>query len=319
MATEVEIEAFRVGPASRGITVEDLDQAVAAYNAETDPAPLVVGHPTSDKPAHGIIAKVRRDGAKLFTTLKDISEDAVKGVKENRFINRSIAFWHPEHPSNPTPGKWNIRHLGLLGASSPGIPSMSKLAFNADETVIESTAEPATAVIFTAEKVDGTETTTITETNVPNPKDGGETVAKTEFDALKAERDQFKAAADAAAEARENDRKKGNAEFVDKMVSEGRLLPGHKSLFVELFNRLPVEEVQFDADTKGTLDAELRKVLAAASPQIVFEAISPNGDAKDRGTMNAEQIRAVAHQMVKDGKAVNFEAAVAIIDQQQGK
>lgn len=145
MPSEIEIEVFRVGPASRGITECDLDQVVSTYDADAAPAPLVIGHPQHDKPAHGVITKVRRAGAKLYATLRDISQDAVNGVAEGRYLNRSIAFWHPTHEANPTPGRWNVRHLGLLGAASPGIPNMSRLAFTADGAAIvgSSPADPA--------------------------------------------------------------------------------------------------------------------------------------------------------------------------------
>jgi hypothetical protein len=146
--SEVEIEVFRVGRSSRGIGERELDQAVAAYSPDTDPAPLVIGHPSNDKPAHGVVAKVRRVGDRLLATLQDISDEAVTGVRTRRFLNRSIAFWHPDHASNPTPGRWNIRHLGLLGAASPGIPGMPKLAF-ADAFTF-SGAAPAEEVVYSS-------------------------------------------------------------------------------------------------------------------------------------------------------------------------
>lgn len=148
MTISTEIEAFRIGPASRGIGEAQLDEAIASYNPDDDPAPLVIGHPTNDQPAHGLIAKVRREGVKLLATLKDLSDDVIQGVRSSRFINRSIAFWHPDHPSNPTPGKWNIRHLGLLGAASPGIPGMPRLAFEDGELLAFSA--PADPVVFEA-------------------------------------------------------------------------------------------------------------------------------------------------------------------------
>lgn len=309
----VEIEAFRAGSkAARGITSAQLDEAIASYNSETDPAPLVFGHPKSDAPAHGVIAALRREGNKLITGLKNISEDAIKGVKEGRFLNRSIAFWHPDHSANPTPGKWNIRHLGLLGAASPGIPGMSKLTFSADESSIESDDAPDTAVIFAE---DPTATITITEggSKVPDPKP--DTVDKAEFDAVAAERDRLQKLVDDSAAAAEKARKDANAQFVAGLIEQGRVTPADKVLFTEILNRLPVDEVSFDADRNGDLVSELKKVLSAAEPRIVFEAISPRGEGEGGAKLTTDQITAKARKLVEDGKATSFEAAVELIEQ----
>lgn len=308
----VEIEAFRAGSkAARGITANQIDEAIAAYNGETDPAPLVFGHPKSDAPAHGVIASLRREGNKLITGLKNISEDAIKGVKEGRFLNRSIAFWHPDHSANPTPGKWGIRHLGLLGAASPGIPGMSKLTFSADETAIESEEAPDTAVIFADNP---TSTITITEggTKVADTKD---TVDKAEFDAAVAERDRLQKLVDDSNEAAEKARKDGNAQFVATMIEQGRVLPADKVLFTEILNRLPVEQVSFDADRSGDLGSEFKKALTAAEPRIIFEAVSPRGTSEGGSNLSTDQITAKARKLVEDGKATSFEAAVEMIEQ----
>jgi hypothetical protein len=312
----VEIEAFRAGgKASRGITATELDEAIASYKGDTDPAPLVFGHPESNDPAHGVIATLRREGNKLIAGLKDISADAIAGVRENRFLNRSIAFWHPDHSANPTPGKWNIRHLGLLGAASPGIPGMSKLSFSADEHTIEATDAPDTAVIFAEEP---TKTVTVHTKGGPKVADQ-DTVAKTEYDAIVAERDRLQAEAATAATARETARKDANTAFVADLIKQGRVTPGDKVLFTEILNKLPVEEVQFDAERKGDLAAELKRALSTAEPRVIFSEVSPKGERGNNGkTLSAAEITAKAQQLVKDGKAVSFEAAVEAIETQQG-
>jgi hypothetical protein len=307
-----EIEVFRVGPSSRGITTKEVDEAITTYDADKAPAPLVIGHPTSDKPAHGWIKALRREGDKLLATIGDVSNDLIDKVKAKAFRNRSIAFWHPEHSANPAAGKWGIRHLGFLGAASPGIPNMKPLSFSADETTIESEDAPEAAVVFAEDK--STPITTITEggKKVPDPKD--ETVAKAEFDAIVAERDELKRQTEAAAKRAEDERKSANAAFVDNLIKEGRVTPGDKVLFTEILNRLPVDEVQFDADRKGGLADELKKALSATEPRVIFSEVSPKGERGDGSKLSADQITAKANQMVKDGKALNFEAAVEAIE-----
>ncbi|HYI40001.1 MAG TPA: hypothetical protein VE053_06755 [Allosphingosinicella sp.] len=309
-----EIEAFRVGPASRGITERDVDEAVTSYNAraETGPAPLVLGHPQSDDPAKGLIARARRDGSKLYLGLKNIAADVVEAVRGGKYINRSIKFWHPTDPANPTPGKWDIRHLGLLGASAPGIPDMARLSFSADESEIEGVA-PAAALVV--EFAAGTELLTIIEGG-PTVADK-DTVPKTEFDAAVTERDRLQSLLDAAASKAETDRKAANVAFVADRVKEGRVLPGHSHGWAEILNNLPAAEVQFDAETKCAPADWLKGLLSAAQPQIIFEALSPSGE-KNGGPLSADQITAQARKLVEDGKAVSFEAAVATIESKQG-
>jgi hypothetical protein len=306
-ARTYEIEVFRVGPSSRGITAREVDEAVSTYDAEKSPAPLVFGHPTSDKPAHGWIAGLRREGDKLLATLKDVSAEAIEKVKAKAFRNRSIAFWHPEHSSNPAAGKWGIRHLGLLGAAQPGIPGMKPLTFSADDTAIESEEAPDPAVIFT-DKV--TDTVIIEEPKVSDPA----TVDKAEFDAAVAERDRLKAEADARAKKDEQARKDGNAAFVSDMVKEGRVTPGDRDFFTELLNRLPVEEIEFSADDKDTLGNRMRKLLSGAGPTILFSTISPHGD-RGKGEDDPQAIadKAVAFQaeQSKLGRTISAAEAVA--------
>lgn len=308
-----EIEVFRVGPSSRDITTKEVDEAVATYDAENAPAPLVFGHPTSDKPAHGWVKALRREGEKLFATLTDVSQEAIDKVKAKAFRNRSIAFWHPEHKANPAAGKWGIRHLGLLGAASPGIPGMKPLTFSADDTKIESEEAPAAAIIFGADN--GTETITVTEggPKVPDqPK--GDTVAKTEFDAERAEKERLKAIVDSAAEKAETDRKAANATFVAGLVEQGRVTPGDKVMVTEILNQLPVAEVQFDADRKGDLATEFKAALSAAAPRILFTAVSPKGERDAKGDEPQDIAdRAVAFQaeQAKLGRSVSAAEAVA--------
>lgn len=307
----VEIEAFRAGGKSaRGISAAQLDEAIAAYNPESDPAPLVFGHPASDAPAHGVIASLRREGNKLITGLRGISRDAIEGVREGRFLNRSVAFWHPDHSANPTPGKWNIRHIGLLGAASPGIPGMAKLTFNADETAIESEAAPDTAVIFAEEP---TPAAIIHEGAKPVPEASEPAISREEYAAVVAERDHLKSAAAETARKAEEQRKADNAAFVAGLIETGKVLPADRVLFTEILNRLPVDEVSFDADRTGGLADELRRALSGAEPRIVFSAVSPKGESSAK-PMGVDEITAAAKKMIAEGKALSFEAAVEKIE-----
>lgn len=301
----IEIEAFRADlPASKGITAATLDEVIASYNAEANPAPLVVGHPESDKPAKGVISGLRRDGEKLFVKISNVAKDAAEGVRKGEFINRSAAFWHPDHTSNPTPGKWNFRHLGLLGAASPGIPGMSKLQFSADESSIEGDA-PAPAVVFTAP------TPIIT---IQGDAPVTDTVTKAEFDAAQARADKAEADLKATKDVQEAAVKTAfeadNAAFVTGLAKAGKVLPAHAPVFTALLNALPTTDFEFAADDKAPIGTKVRAILDAAKPQIIFEALTPKGKAVEFDANDKDQLTAAAKAMVKDGKAPTFAAAV---------
>lgn len=312
-----EIEVFRVGPSSRGITAKEVDEAVANYDAEKAGAPLVFGHPASDKPAHGWIKSLRREGDKLLATLKDVSAEAIEKVKAKAFRNRSLAFWHPDHSANPAAGKWGIRHVGLLGAASPGIPNMTPLTFSADDTRIESEEAPDPAVIFTES---GTDTVIIEEHKMPEPKKD-EVVPKAEFDAERTEKERLKAIVDAAEAKAETDRKAANATFVATLIEQGRVTPGDKVMVTEILNRLPIAEVEFDADAgrKGDLAAEFKAALSAASPRILFAAVSPKGE-REQGEQDPQAIadKAVAFQAEQAKLGRNISAAEAVAHVSKG-
>ncbi|MHB9878987.1 hypothetical protein ACSMXM_04900 [Pacificimonas sp. ICDLI1SI03] len=140
-----EIEVFRAGTsASKGITAADLQKVVASYNPALRSAPVVKGHPQNDMPAYGIIQSLRQDGNRLFATLGDLAGSILDELRLGRWINRSMAFWAEDHPSNPTPGALYAKHLGFLGAAQPAIPGMDPMTFAA-EPVIASAPDNWTA------------------------------------------------------------------------------------------------------------------------------------------------------------------------------
>src|SRR5690348_13539215 len=109
MQDEIELEVFRAGSkASRGITAAQLAE-VAAFDCEANPVSGVIGHPKSDSPAEANILGFRLDGNKLFARVANWSDKLVDSIRNKRIVNRSMAFFDPDHEANPTPGKWAPR------------------------------------------------------------------------------------------------------------------------------------------------------------------------------------------------------------------
>lgn len=127
--SEIEIEIARSGtPTAPQIDDARLREIAAAYSA-ANPAPLAIGEVQDDSPAHGWIAGLRVDGKRLLAKARDVSSELITALQAGKVERRRVALWSPGHGSNPTPGRWNLRHVAFIGS---GLSSGSPLAFSAE-------------------------------------------------------------------------------------------------------------------------------------------------------------------------------------------
>ncbi len=118
-------EIFRTGSwtSDKGITKEyteaDLDKIIENYNSE-DPAPIVIGHPTTNAPAYGWVESLKRIGDRLIAVPKQLNEKFVDLVKNGAFKKRSISI---------TP-ELKLNHIGFLGAAAPAVEGLSEIQFS---------------------------------------------------------------------------------------------------------------------------------------------------------------------------------------------
>lgn len=116
-------------------TAEDLADIAASYDA-SKPAPLVLGHPKTDDPAYGWAAGLTvGDDGLLYAALDQVDAGLAADVRAGRYRNVSASLWQPDHPSNPKPGTWYLRHIGLLGAASPAVSGLPPVNLSSDEGV----------------------------------------------------------------------------------------------------------------------------------------------------------------------------------------
>jgi len=106
----MQMEIFRTGihTSANGITKEfsesDIDQIVNSYNPSEHEAPITIGHPKDDSPAHGWIKKIFREGEKLFAEVENISEKLKDALQNKLFKKRSISIY-PD---------MKLRHVGFV-------------------------------------------------------------------------------------------------------------------------------------------------------------------------------------------------------------
>ena len=135
----MQYEIFRAGKRKDAhgvdvnITVQDLQAAAQAYNANFHEAPLVIGHPTTNAPAFGWVSRLNVNGDVLTADFKQVDDDLVDLVKQGRYKKVSASFYPPTHPSNPVQGSWYLRHVGFLGAAAPAVKGLSAINFTDDE------------------------------------------------------------------------------------------------------------------------------------------------------------------------------------------
>jgi hypothetical protein len=118
-------------------TVDDLDQAAAAYDPALHEAPIVVGHPKTDDPAYGWIKSLRVVDGELVAEAHQVDEQFADLVSAGRFKKVSPALYRPDAPGNPKPGHWYLRHVGFLGAQPPAVKGLKQVALAEGEGVVE--------------------------------------------------------------------------------------------------------------------------------------------------------------------------------------
>jgi hypothetical protein len=130
-------------------TREQLAATVKAYNEGSWRAPLVAGHPKGTAPAYGWIGPMRLDdqGEVWVDSIDDLNVDMAEAMKSKAYRNRSASWYHPEHPANPTPGVWQLRHLGLLGAQPPALKGLQDIEFSDGDGVVVEFADYTTSTI----------------------------------------------------------------------------------------------------------------------------------------------------------------------------
>lgn len=133
----MSLEIFKAGTfvAENGQTYsfseDDVRASVAAYNPETFKAPLVVGHPKTDAPAYGWTASLSfsEDTKKVTAIPEQVNAEFAELVNAGTYPKISASFYPPNHPSNPVPGVYYLKHVGFLGGAAPAVKGLAMASF----------------------------------------------------------------------------------------------------------------------------------------------------------------------------------------------
>ena len=140
-------EIFRAGTRTdnNGRTITITPEQVAAiashYSPNKHEAPIVVGHPSTNAPAYGWVGSLKAENGTLFADFAQVDDDFAELVKKGRYKKVSASFYPPNHPSNPQPENWYLRHVGFLGAHPPAVKGLAAIDFADDEDGVVSFGE----------------------------------------------------------------------------------------------------------------------------------------------------------------------------------
>lgn len=312
-----QVEIFRPGrhTAMSGAVIEFSAADVAAMAAVYDPAvheaPHVVGHPKTDGPAYGWVQSlgVNAAGRLCVTGSRQVEADFAEMVTAGRFKKRSASFYPPEHPSNPTPGTYYLKHVGWLGATPPAIKGLADFSAAADDTGLVEFGDWQDEVnaglwrrmrewlivqfgLETADQalpvwdIDSLQREALLRpapTELPAPAlsmayaEGTPTVTPEQIEARQVElaaREARVAAAEAAQAALlKSARSAGIASFADAQVKEGRWLPAERGRWVSFMESLSAEAVVVEFAEGSTTETVSTPALAVF--QAAMKALPP--------------------------------------------
>lgn len=266
-AAPLKIRIFRPG---RFVSMEgtevsfseaDLAAIADAYDASTDPAPLVIGHPRTDDPAYGWVDGLAiGEGGVLIATPKDVEPSFAEVVRKGKYRRVSARFFPPDAPSNPKPGTYYLKHVGFLGAQAPAVSGLGTVQFAEDGDTL---------------------TIIMSEKEAPVPK---EELSFAERSAALDRREQELAERENTSAEREREAKARAAKvrhdaavsFATALVASAKLKPVGKSLVVGVLDALDAEtEVSFAEAGEMTPAAAFRKLFDSAQPMVSFSEVVP--------------------------------------------
>lgn len=274
----VRIEVFRPGTFTpmqgQAITYSaaDLRAAADAYDRETAPAPVVVGHPSTDAPAYAWAEGFEYDaaGQRLYADIADINPAFAEAVKKGSYRKVSLSFHNPDSSANPAPGTWYPKHIGFLGGAAPAVTGLRNVQFAADDDSVTFVADFA-GVPRPRVSIPGT------AVRDPVTADPAFSELEASFAAKEAE------FAVREAEWRQKELRyahKENADFAEKLISEGRMLPVHKDRIVSILDAASISPTVSFAEGEQpvpTLEA-LRSVLSEQPKVVSFGALDLGPD-----------------------------------------
>lgn len=292
------IEIFRPGKfkAMNGTEVsfsaEMLKDIAESYDPKVYQAPLVIGHPKVEDPAYGWVKNLSFSGERLSAEPEAVVEEFASLVSARRYQNVSASFFTPEHPANPKPGKYYLKHVGFLGAVPPAVTGLKTVSFaDNDDKVVEFSFE------------------------VPEEEKTAEKQSEDRTAEFAAREESLLQREKAVAEKEKQMRRLEFGSFVDERIKEGKVLASNRDGIVDFMEALDgLEPASFAAEKKVT-PLEFFQNLMKNNPKVVEFGEIAGEDVKAPETVEnpvvfAEKIAAFCAE--QESKGISISPAEAV-------
>lgn len=293
-------------------TRDDLISAAQNYDADADPAPLVIGHPRADHPAWGWVGSLRVEGDELIADADDIDASFAEDVRAKKYRKVSASWYPPQHPNNPKPGQYYLKHVGFLGAHAPGVRGLGTVSFSAGDDADLATLDIISFSTPTQEQPKVTDTPKKTDEQAKADAAAATDAASlAERERKLAEREKAAEKRDKiAAEAAQKAAHDANVSFAEQLQTEGKLAPAGKDLLVGVMDQLETTATVSFGESAGDMTpaAAMKKLIGGAQPLI--DLGERGGKPKDGAS--AVSFAAPAGYQVDDDKADLYARAKAV-------
>ena len=128
------IPIFRPGPHYPALDAQALEASAQAYDPALHEAPIVIGHPKTDLPAHGWVKALSFSEGLLQAEPHQVEPVFAEAVSKGRWKKVSASFYRPDAQCNPKRGVYYLRHVGFLGAQPPDVKGLPPVSFAEGET-----------------------------------------------------------------------------------------------------------------------------------------------------------------------------------------
>jgi hypothetical protein len=264
-------------------TKERLDKIVAKYAERTEDAPVVLGHPKHDAPAYGWVKSLKREGEYLLAYLAQVPAKLKEALDNGRYKYKSMSLGAEDL----------LRHLGVLGAATPGIKGLGAINLEeSDDSVVvefdfnegDPEGDPPKDGPKPKDKPMGkTPEQLQAELDAANKKAANEKAAREKEEAARkdaegklAEREKDFNEKQAAAAKEERSAK------IDKLVENGKLMPADKDRIAAFAEQLAEGDgkVEFnEGDGEKSLEAHFFDFLEGGeSHGLLNNFAAPSGD-----------------------------------------
>lgn len=292
--------AFRFGE-------DEARELIASYDAASDPAPLVIGHPETDAPAYGWVERLEVDDGVLFAEVERVDPEFAEMVNAGRYAKPSPSIYLAGNRHNPKPGKLYLKDVGFLGAAAAACKGLGTIRFagagagDKDVATFDNPLNPTTK-----------------ETSMSD-KDAAAMFAE-QAAALKADREKFDAERLAFDKARGEALHADHLSFAESLVKTARLSPAGKAIVVGVLDTLaaPAADAPLKFGEAGDMTpaAAFKALFDQAKPLVVFgEAAGKEKTAGDSGDgSDADDISNAALEFAEGQRAKGFtvDAATAV-------